>query len=714
VLLENAWIVPALTFASFWVILLIGKRLPKGGSEIGIAAVAIAFVLSCTMVVQWQDRPADQVVEHGGSHAEEGDHAEEEASHDEEALAERGLAPAGGPQVLPAAAAEGEDAGIRSAVERSTTWFEIGDVEVEVGTYVDGFTVVMLFVVSMISLLVHVFSTNYLHGDVRFTHYFAFLSLFTTGMFLLVVSSTTLQLLFGWELMGVCSFVLIGHWWEKQENSNAAMKAFLTTRSGDVGLLIGIITLFFAAGQTFDMNTINFLAIEGEIGQTALVVAASALFIGVIGKSAQFPLHTWLPDAMAGPTPVSALIHAATMVVAGVYLVARLYGVFWEGFDIAAGGINPIAVIGGITVVIAAVLAFVQRDIKKVLAYSTVSQLGYMVMALGVGAWTAAIFHLFTHAFFKALLFLGSGSVSHAVHSFDMKAEMGGLRKHMPITFATFMIGSIALAGLPPLAGFWSKDEILLGAELNGYPIFMYVGLAGAFMTAAYMTRCVYLTFFGEYRGHGHPQESPKVITVPLIILAVFSVGAGLLNSPMSDYAFFSFTEPAYVIAAGVPHHTFEIGPAVISTIVAALGVAVGYLLFFAGKLPTGVTRRNKAAATGYKVLENRYFLDHLWTGVVIGSVKGPLARAAYWFNQHVLDGIVNGVGAASRLVGNFTYKRIDQGVVDGAVNGAGLGAGGIGGILRTIQTGRVQQYGALLFGATAVLAIGLVLFVSA
>jgi NADH-quinone oxidoreductase subunit L len=294
VLLENAWIIPGLTFASFWLILFFGKRLPRGGSEIGIAAVGLAFVLACGMVVQWADRPADLIVEHGGGeHAEEegehsesegggaeqgGDHAEEEEEEEgehEEALA-AGLAPPGGVDVVPAAAAaEGEEPeGIRDAVVRNHTWFEVGDVKVTVGTFVDGFTVVMLFVVSLISLLVHVFSTNYLHGDVRFTHYFAALSLFTTGMFLLVVSSSTLQLLFGWELMGLCSFMLIGHWWEKQENSNAALKAFLTTRTGDIGLLVGICTLFFAAGQTFDMNEINFAALEGGIGETALLVGA--------------------------------------------------------------------------------------------------------------------------------------------------------------------------------------------------------------------------------------------------------------------------------------------------------------------------------------------------------------------------------------------------------------------------------------------------------
>jgi NADH-quinone oxidoreductase subunit L len=313
-------------------------------------------------------------------------------------------------------------------------------------------------------------------------------------MYVLVSSSTTLGALFGWEAMGLCSFMLIGHWWEEQANSDAALKAFFTTRTGDIGLLVGISILFFAAGGTFDIAAINHAALAGDISHTVLIAAGAALLCAVVGKSAQFPLHTWLPDAMAGPTPVSALIHAATMVVAGVYLLARLYGVFWEGFSIGNGGVNFVAVIGGITVVIAAALAFVQNDIKKVLAYSTVSQLGYMVMALGVGAWTAAVFHLFTHAMFKGLLFLGSGSVSHAVHSFDMKKDMGGLRTYMPTTHKTFIIGSLALAGVPPLAGFWSKDEILLGARANGFELFMIVGLIGAFMTAAYMTRCVYLT----------------------------------------------------------------------------------------------------------------------------------------------------------------------------------------------------------------------------
>jgi NADH-quinone oxidoreductase subunit L len=709
-MLENVWFIPAITFVSFWLILFFGKRLPKGGSEIGVFAVGLTLVLSSVALVQWIDRDKTLEVVHGGGGTVE--HVSEEG---------HALAPEGSTVAL-RSAAEGEgslEGGeehevevIRAPVDHEWKWFEIGGHSIDVGTHTDGVTVVMLFTVALISFLVHVFSTNYMEDDRRFTHYFAALSLFTTGMYVLVTSSTTLGALFGWELMGLCSFMLIGHWWEEQGNSNAALKAFFTTRTGDIGLLVGISILFFSAGGTFNIARINAAALDGTIGRTALVAAGAALLCAVIGKSAQFPLHTWLPDAMAGPTPVSALIHAATMVVAGVYLLARVYGVFWKGFDIGDGGFNVVALVGGVTIVIAAALAFVQRDIKKVLAYSTISQLGYMVMALGVGAWQAAIFHLFTHAMFKALLFLGSGSVSHAVHSFDMVDEMGGLRKYMPTTFKTFMIGSLALAGLFPLAGFWSKDEILLGAGENGYQAFMIVGLIGAFMTAMYMTRCVYLTFFGEYRGHGHPHESPKPITVPLIVLAFFSIVAGLTNAPFTNYWFAHLITNETAIAGGIVEHPFSFADAAISTVVVLASIAIGYALFFQQRLPRGVTQRVPAAKAGYTFLANRYYLDALWSGVVVGSIKGPIARAVYWFNQHVLDGLVNGVATVAKAVGRWLYRNVDQRGIDGAVNGSGFGASGLGGALRTIQTGRVQQYGSLLFGATAVLAIVLVLTV--
>ncbi|MCE2532059.1 MAG: NADH-quinone oxidoreductase subunit L [Acidimicrobiia bacterium] len=480
--LSNVWIIPAIPAASFFAILFFGKRLPRGGSEVGIIAVGASLVLALCTVGQW-------ISTVNGAHG----------------------------------------AAVEPVVNR-WTWWVSGGVDFTIGTLVDGLAVALLFVVTAISLLVHIYSTDYVAGDVRYTHFFAFLSLFTAAMLFFVLAENTIQMIVGWELVGVCSFVLIGHWWEHKPNSDAALKAFLTNRVGDIGLLVGVSVLFFAAGGTFSILEINTKAVDGEIGHTLLLISALCLLAAVISKSGQFFLHTWLPDAMAGPTPVSALIHAATMVVAGVYLVARMYGVFFEGMVIAGSSINALALIGGITTLVGASLAFVQNDIKRVLAYSTISQLGYMVMALGVGAWTAAIFHLFTHAFFKACLFLGSGSVSHAVHSFDMKKDMGGLRKHMPHTYRTFLIASLALAGLPPLAGFWSKDEILAGTGGWGvfggtggngaYTAMLVMGMLTAALTAAYMTRCVYLTFFGRYRGHGHPHESGRRITVPLWILA--------------------------------------------------------------------------------------------------------------------------------------------------------------------------------------------------
>ena len=336
---------------------------------------------------------------------------------------------------------------------------------------------------------------------------------------------------------------------------------------------------------------------------------------------------------MAGPTPVSALIHAATMVVAGVFLGARLFPVFYEGFSIAAGGINFMALIGGITILIGALLAFVQRDIKKVLAYSTVSQLGYMVMALGVGAWVAAVFHLFTHAFFKALLFLGAGSVSHsgAHHSFDMKSDMGGLRKHMPITFWTFMIGSVALAGIFPFAGFWSKDEILATASNNDYVFFLVIGIVGAFMTAAYMTRCVYLTFFGQYRGHGEPHESSPAITIPLVILAAFSVVAGIINATALDIEKFTeWVEPTFAFPV-LEHADFELNIALVSTLLVVTGIGVAAALWFRkeelGRF-RGLTERSRPAHAAYSFLVNKYYLDHLYENVIVDGIRNQVARA--------------------------------------------------------------------------------------
>ncbi len=665
--LRNVWIIPALPTVSFLVILLLGKRFPNKGSEVGVAAVGAASLLSILTAIAWIMRST------------------------------------------------GGEEGIRPTVARDLfVWFQLGPHQTNFGIRVDGFTVMLLFMVTFVSLMVHIFSLEYMRGDRRYTYYYAALSLFTASMLVMVTAPTTLQLLLGWEGMGVCSFMLIGHWWEDKDNSDAAVKAFLTTRTGDIGLLIGIAMTYFIAGGSFDIQKINLAALSGRADQTLVLVAGIAFLWAAIGKSAQFPLHTWLPDAMAGPTPVSALIHAATMVVGGVYLISRFYGLFSKAFHIFTpghSGFNLVAVVGAVTILIAAFLAFVQHDIKKVLAYSTISQLGYMVMALGVGAWTAAIFHLFTHAFFKADLFLGAGSVSHsgAHHSFDMKKDMGGLRKPMPITFITFLIGSAALSGIFPLAGFWSKDEIVVGAGHDGYATFMVIAIIGAVLTAGYMTRCVWLTFFGEFRGHGHPHESPREITIPLVILSGMAVVAGWLNA-FGLHDFTKWTEnpvtAAAMSAAKVTEAKFSLPAAVISVaaVLASIGIVWMYYEYHALGFFHERTHRSRPAHAGYAFLENKYYLDDLYTDGIVYSIKSPIARATYWFDQHVIDGLVNAVAVSSRWVANAVYRYIDQDLIDGAVNGAGFSAEEGASVLRQAQTGRVQQYAAIFFGVGVVI----------
>ncbi len=681
-MLNSVWIIVALPALSFVIILFFGKRLPKHGAEVAITAVAASFIGSCWAAVEWIDRV----------------NASEHAA---------GIAGFFGKGMMPSDSAQG---GVEPVVN-SLTWWQSGGIDFGVGTYVDGLTVMMVFVVTLISLLVHIYSTGYMHDDKRYTWYYAGLSLFTASMLTLVVASGTLQMLVGWELVGFCSFMLIGFWWEDRENSRAAIKAFLTTRTGDIGLIIGIIILFTAVG-TFNIAGTNAYALQGANNHDILLIASICLLIGIMGKSGQFPLHTWLPDAMAGPTPVSALIHAATMVVAGVYLGARLYPVFYEGFSISNGGINMMALVGGITILVGASLAFVQRDIKKVLAYSTISQLGYMVMALGVGAWVAAVFHLFTHAIFKALLFLGAGSVSHGGthHSFDMR-EMGGLRKKMPITFWTFIIGSLALAGIFPLAGFWSKDEILVNAGSQGFELFLIIGLVGAFLTAAYMTRCVYLTFFGEYRGKHHPHESERSITTPLIILAGLAIVGGMINAaPLGIKKFTEWVEPTTNFPK-VVHAEFDVPLAVISVSIAMLAIGVmSYFMFRREELTKfkGLTQRNRLARSGYTLLERKYYLDYLYENVIVEGIRTPIARAMYWFNQTVIDGLVNFLGRGAVRVGRFAYENIDQRGIDRAINASANEIGAAGGVLQRVQSGSVQRYALYIFAAVGVMSVAL------
>jgi NADH-quinone oxidoreductase subunit L len=594
-------------------------------------------------------------------------------------------------------------------VEKSWTWFQLGGSEgmtLELGLRFDFLTAVMFVIVTAISLLVQIYSTGYMHDDSRYSWFYAVLSLFTASMLFLVLSNNLLQMFVGWEGVGVCSYFLIGHYWEEKENSSAAMKAFITTRIGDVGFLFGIFALF-ALGHTFNITELNHLAEEGEIAGTGLTVAALLLFLGAVGKSAQFPLHVWLPDAMAGPTPVSALIHAATMVVAGIYLVGRMFVLF----EHSGAAMDVIAIVASITMLIAALLALVQDDIKKVLAYSTVSQLGYMMAALGVGAYTAGIFHMFTHAFFKALLFLGAGSLIHSVHSNNM-SDMGGLRKYMPHTFRTFLIGSLALAGIFPLAGFFSKDEIVgealraanEGTRVTAWIVFI-TAIVVAFLTALYMTRVIVKTFWGDFRGTGKPHESPSAMVTPLWILAIASLTVGFLGFPVIG----PFQD--WITVPGHEHHGFStfynVVLPVASVGIALAGVALGWQLFARNKWRTDIVRSPFGWA--YSFVQNKYYMDDLYLGGIVRPIQYKLSKGAYWSNQRVLDGAVNGSARGSLAASRGAYG-LDKRVIDGAVNGAAGLTGWSGGLLRYVQTGHVQRYAAVLFAAIA-LFVGLLAF---
>ena len=639
------WLVPLLPFLATVIIGFFGKRMSSRGHSVGIAAVGIGWVLSLIGFVEL-------------------------------------AAGAGG-------------------TERSWTWFEFeGVLELEFGMNYDFLTGIMFLVVTTVSLLVQVYSTGYMHDDKRYTWFYAALSLFTGSMLLLVIANNLLLMLVGWEGVGVCSYFLIGHYWEEKEYSSAAIKAFLVTRLGDVGFLFGIFAMFIIAG-TFNITELNHLAEEGQIGGASLTIAALLLFCGAVGKSAQFPLHVWLPDAMAGPTPVSALIHAATMVVAGIYLVGRMFVVF----EHAGAALDVIAIVAALTMLIAALMAVLQDDIKKVLAYSTISQLAYMMAALGVGAYTAGIFHLFTHAFFKALLFLGAGSVIHAVHSNNM-SDMGGLRHHMPHTFRTFIIGSLGLAGIFPLAGFFSKDEIIggalrsasEGAQVAAWVVFV-TALVTAFLTALYMTRACVKTFWGDYRGNGHPHESPGSMVTPLWVLAIGTVTVGFLGLPVVG----PFQD--WITVPGEEHHGFETLYNLIlpvgSLLIAGAAIYLGYLLFYRERFRYDIL----AGPFGwmYRFVENKYYLDDLYLGAIVKPIQYPIAQFTYWTNQNVLDGVVNGAATGTIFTARHTYDDIDQSVVDFMVNGAAGITDWSGGLLRYIQTGQVQRYAAVLFAAVAV-----------
>ena len=565
--------------------------------------------------------------------------------------------------------------------------------DISLALNVDGLSAIMLVVVTSVALMVFVYSQGYMEDDGGYSRYFAWLSLFTAAMLGLVLFDNLVLVYVFWELVGLGSYLLIGFWFQKKSAADAAKKAFLTTRLGDIGFLLAIL-LIWTEADTLNIPVIQQLAIEGELSDTVITLFALGLFAGAVGKSAQFPLHVWLPDAMEGPTPVSALIHAATMVAAGVYLVARMFPVF-ETSDTA---MTTVAYVGAFTAIFAASMGIVMTDIKRVLAYSTVSQLGYMMLALGVGGYVAAIFHLFAHAFFKALLFLGSGSINHATGTFDMR-KMGGLRQYMPITFATFVIGALSLAGIAPFAGFWSKDEILGVTWDDGDMVLFSVAMAVVFMTAFYTFRAVFMTFTGEYRGgeapehgganvhHGDPHESPLVMTLPLIILAVPAVLAGFVNLP-----FGGLDELGHLLEGALPleteealhHPEFSWPLAIASSALAIGGIALAYAVYVANAVSAASLRRLWGPVA--TLVERKYYMDELYEAVIVRNVlyRGVCAAAA-WFDTNVVDGAVNGATTASR--------RASDG-------------------LRWVQSGSVQAYGTVGFAGLMVASVVMLVLV--
>ena len=521
---------------------------------------------------------------------------------------------------------------------------------IEFSTYIDAISIVMLIAISIVGLMVAIYSTGYMKGEDRYGWYFAVLSLFVAAMLLLVTSGSLVWMYLAWEGVGLASYLLIGHYWERQSAAEAAKKAFITTRVGDVGLLIGIILLWKATGS-FDVQTIIAAATSGQIGETYLTVAMLALFAGAVGKSAQFPLHVWLPDAMEGPTPASALIHAATMVVAGVYLIAR----FSPVYEVVLVARDVILYTGLLTAFLAATMGLVASDIKRVLAFSTISQLGFMFVALGVGAVGAAMFHVLTHAFFKALLFLGSGSVIHATGRQEVE-YLGGLRHKQPITAATFIIGSLALAGIPIFAGFWSKDEILHAVSSYASP-FVYIVLAGtALLTAIYTTRLVLLTFFGDPRdrsAYDHAHESPSSMTLPLLLLGLLATVSGFFVFDAVGNLFGFSGGIGYLVYLHHPH-IFHIDWAFasVATVSSLAGVIIGWVYWHGG-----AERAIKARTWSpdlHALLVNRYYLDELYQGIINRVILG-LAGLVAWFDKKIVN--ETGVDGGAQFIGYFGYR---------------------------------------------------------
>lgn len=539
---------------------------------------------------------------------------------------------------------------------------------IQMGILIDPLSSLMLVIVTFVATLVVLYSFGYMKGDEGYSRYFSYISLFVFSMIGLVISNNYFQTFVFWELVGLCSYLLIGFWFHKTSAADASKKAFITNRWADFGFMTGIILLFVQFG-TFNFGELSGM-IQGAGGAGILILIAALILVGPIGKSAQFPLHVWLPDAMEGPTPVSALIHAATMVAAGVYLIARGFVLFESVPQV----LTAMAYIGGFTAIFAALIALVQEDIKRILAFSTLSQLGYMVMAMGLNSMTAGMFHLTTHAFFKALLFLGAGSVIHAVEKQDI-FKMGGLKSKMPVTTWTFVIGSLALAGIFPLAGFWSKDEILSAALQSGNIGLYIIGTIVAFMTAFYMFRLIFVAFFGKKRSDYHAHESGWAMKLPLIILAVLSVIAGFVNSPwFYDIFGQSFGTLIYFGEAEAPHVNMLV--ASVSTIAALAGIAAAWLVYY--KEAVDYKALAKKWSGLHKLLYNKFYIDNIYAWA-FDHIMVTAGKAFDWIEHKVIDGIFDGV---ARLFG-YTSKKT-----------------------RVAQTGYLQSYALVIFTAVVIIAL--------
>ena len=560
-------------------------------------------------------------------------------------------------------------------IDFALNWIDLGEGgSFQMGVYIDGLAAVMLVVVCFVSLMIQLYSGEFMRDDPRFAWYYAVLNLFTASMLGLVLAPNFIELYVFWELVGLCSYLLIGHWFERPAAAKAAQKAFIVTRIGDAALFVGIV-MFWRATGTSSYKGISEAAQAGFIGGSFFATAVVLVFVGAIGKSAQFPLHVWLPDAMEGPTPVSALIHAATMVAAGVYLVARTYDIFVQ----SPTAMLVVAYIGGFTALMAATMALTKKDMKRVIAYSTVSQLGYMMLALGIGAFSASIFHLYNHAFFKALLFLGAGSIIYAMNSYNI-FDMGGLRHRMPATFWTMVIAGLSLAGIFPFSGFWSKDAIVVSAFAEHYYVLFVMALLTVFLTAFYIFRAIFVAFTGEPRTEGAREavESPGIMTVPMVILGFLAVVSGLAGTPLADY-FAEIVSPSEfaVETLALEPHEFNLPLAALSVLVAVGGIALAYALY--------VPKPERAAALArrfsglYTFLDTGWYFDALYGRVFVRPAMA-LGRATREFDRRALGGLVTGVGR---------------------------GTGRLGERLRPLQSGGAQNYA--LFILVSILILGVI-----